>query len=99
VPDVVGLSKAEAIEVLVDAYFTPVTEIVPAIEPIDVVVGQSPSGGASAVAGSQVLILVSNGKAPPQPSPDPAELPPGQEGDLPPGQTKEKGKGKGKKDD
>jgi membrane peptidoglycan carboxypeptidase len=64
VPDVVGLSRAEAIEVLVDAYFTPVTESVPATQPIDVVVGQSPSGGASAVAGSQVVIRVSNGKAP-----------------------------------
>jgi len=64
VPDVVGLSRAEATDVLVDAYFTPVTESVPATQPIDVVVGQSPSGGASAVAGSQVVIRVSNGKAP-----------------------------------
>jgi penicillin-binding protein 1A len=64
VPDVVGLSRAEATDVLVDAYFTPVTESVPATQPIDVVVGQSPSGGASAVAGSQVVIRVSNEKAP-----------------------------------
>ena len=64
VPEVVGLSRAEAIDVLVEAYFTPVTESVPATEPVDVVVGQSPSGGATAVAGSQVVIRVSNGKAP-----------------------------------
>lgn len=64
VPDVVGLSRAEAIDVLVEAFFTPMTETVPATQPVDVVVGQSPSGGASAVAGSQVVIRVSNGKAP-----------------------------------
>jgi membrane peptidoglycan carboxypeptidase len=64
VPDVVGLSKAEAIDVLVEAFFTPVIESVPATEGVDVVVGQSPSGGAAAVAGSQVVVRVSNGKAP-----------------------------------
>jgi penicillin-binding protein 1A len=92
VPNVVGLSRAEAIEVLVDAYFTPVTETVPATAPAGVVVGQSPSGGATAVAGSQVVIQVSNGKPPPEP-------PPGQGGDLPPGQEKGKGKGKDKEKD
>jgi beta-lactam-binding protein with PASTA domain len=98
VPDVVGLSRAEAIDVLVGAFFTPVIEMVRAGEPADLVVGQSPGGGATAIAGGQVVILVSNGNAPPPPSPDPAELPPGQGGD-PPGHTKDKGKGKGKQDD
>ncbi len=64
VPDVVGLSRAEAIDVLVEAHFTPVTESVPAADPVDVVVGQSPAGGARAIAGSQVVIRVSNGEAP-----------------------------------
>jgi beta-lactam-binding protein with PASTA domain len=92
VPSVVGLSRAEAIDVLVQAFFTPVIEMVRGGEPADVVVGQSPGGGATAVAGGQVVIMVSNGKAPPEPAP--AEPPPGQEGDLPPGQGKDKGKGK-----
>jgi len=64
VPDVVGMPRAEAIEVLVDSYFTPVTESVPAVEPVDVVVGQSPAGGSTAIAGGQVVVRVSNGKAP-----------------------------------
>ncbi|MGH2653467.1 MAG: transglycosylase domain-containing protein [Actinomycetota bacterium] len=100
VPNVVGLSRAEAIDVLVEAFFTPVIEMVRGGEPADVVVGQSPGGGAIAVAGGQVGIQVSNGKAPPLPPPPaPGELPPGQEGDLPPGHTKDKDKGKGKQDD
>ncbi|MGH2767186.1 MAG: PBP1A family penicillin-binding protein [Actinomycetota bacterium] len=64
VPDVVGLPRAEAVEVLVDSFFTPVTESVPATEPVNIVVGQSPAGGSTAVAGGQVVIRVSNGKAP-----------------------------------
>jgi membrane peptidoglycan carboxypeptidase len=91
VPGVVGLSRAAAVEVLVEANFTPVTESVRATEPAGVVVGQSPAGGSSAIAGSQVIVLVSNGKAPPPPP----EPPQDQEGDLPPGQTKDKGKGNG----
>ena len=92
VPNVVGLTRAEAIHVLVEAQFTPVVQFVPGGKPADVVVGQSPGGGSSAIAGSQVVIMVSNGKAPPPP--EPAEPPPGQEGELPPGHTKDKDKGK-----
>jgi membrane peptidoglycan carboxypeptidase len=92
VPNVVGLSSAEAIRVLVEAHFTPVTESVPGGKPTDVVVAQSPAAGSSAVEGSQVVIMVSNGKTPPPP--EPAEPPPGQEGELPPGHTKDKDKGK-----
>ncbi len=87
VPNVVGLSSAEAIHVLVEAHFTPVTESVPGGKPADVVVAQSPAAGSSVVEGSQVVVMVSNGKAPPEP-------PPGQEDDLPPGHTKDKDKGK-----
>jgi penicillin-binding protein 1A len=100
VPAVVGLTRAEAIDVLVEAFFTPVIEMVRAGEPADLVVGQTPAGGATGIAGGQVVIQVSNGKAPPPPPPPaPGEPPPGQEGDLPPGHTKEKGKGNGKKND
>ena len=100
VPDVVGLSRAQAVDVLVEAFFTPVIEMVRGGAPADIVVGQSPGGGATAVAGGQVVIMVSNGQAPPAPEPPPAEPPPGQEGQAPPGQTKDedKGKGKGKQD-
>jgi penicillin-binding protein 1A len=64
VPDVVGLPQAEAIDVLVDSNFTPIVQSVPAAEPINVVVSQSPAGGSTAIAGGQVSISVSNGQAP-----------------------------------
>jgi len=70
VPDVVGLSEAEAIQVLADANFTPVVQAVPAPEPADLVVGQSPAGGSTAVAGSQVVISVSTGVTGGGPVPD-----------------------------
>jgi penicillin-binding protein 1A len=64
VPDVVGMTQAQATQVLVESYFTPVVERVPSGRPTGLVVGQDPGGGAAAVAGSQVAIRVSNGKAP-----------------------------------
>jgi membrane peptidoglycan carboxypeptidase len=64
VPDVVGMTKQQATEVLTKAYFTPTLEVVPAAEPINQVVGQAPPGGSTATAGSAVTIRVSNGKVP-----------------------------------
>lgn len=64
VPDVVGMTKAQATEVLVKAHFTPTAEPIPSADPINQVVGQDPAGGSSAIAGSPVTIRVSNGKVP-----------------------------------
>jgi penicillin-binding protein 1A len=70
VPDVVGMSRAEAVQVLVDSNFTPVAQSVPATQPKGVVVGQSPAGGSTAVAGGQVVITISDGTAPASTVPD-----------------------------
>ena len=75
VPDVVGQTKQEAIEVLTQAYFTPQVAVVPAADPINQVVGQDPGGGSSATAGSAVTIRVSNGKVPLVKVPDVVGLP------------------------
>jgi penicillin-binding protein 1A len=64
VPDVVGMDRAQAVQVLVDSYFTPAVESAPAAQPSGVVVGQSPAGGSTAVAGTQVAVRVSNGQVP-----------------------------------
>jgi membrane peptidoglycan carboxypeptidase len=64
VPDVVGMTKAEATEVLLKAHFTPTPETVPSADPINQVVGQDPPGDSTATAGSPVTIRVSNGKVP-----------------------------------
>jgi serine/threonine-protein kinase len=64
VPDVVGLTKQEATEVLVEAYFTPSVESVPSADPLNQVVGQDPAAGSSVTAGGAVTIRVSNGKIP-----------------------------------
>jgi penicillin-binding protein 1A len=65
IPDVVGLPLEEAQAVLVEADFTPIVEEVESFEERDVVLAQSPGGGASAVLGSAVTIQVSNGKGEP----------------------------------
>jgi penicillin-binding protein 1A len=64
VPDVVGLSQADAINVLAEANFTPLATTVGSAEPAGTVVTQSPGGGALVTAGRQVALQVSNGKAP-----------------------------------
>ncbi|MGH2711303.1 MAG: transglycosylase domain-containing protein [Actinomycetota bacterium] len=64
VPDVVGLTKQEATEVLVRAYFTPTVESIPSADPLNQVVGQDPPGGSTVTAGGAVTIRVSNGKIP-----------------------------------
>ena len=95
VPDVVGLSQADAVRILVDSFFTPTVEGVASAQPRGVVVGQSPAGGTTAVAGTLVAIQVSTGVLPPPPpeSGPPEEgngdegQPPGQ-GGVPPGQEK-----------
>jgi membrane peptidoglycan carboxypeptidase len=64
VPDVVGLTRAEAIAVLAEVHFTPIEQVVSSAEPAGTVVGQSPAGGTPVTAGGQVTLQVSNGKAP-----------------------------------
>ncbi|MGH2692074.1 MAG: transglycosylase domain-containing protein [Actinomycetota bacterium] len=64
VPDVVGMTKAQATEVLTKAHFTPIPESVPSADPINQVVGQDPAGNSTAIAGSTVTIRLSNGKVP-----------------------------------
>ncbi|MGH2636623.1 MAG: transglycosylase domain-containing protein [Actinomycetota bacterium] len=65
VPDVVGLRTEEAQAILVEANFTPLIEKVISFEDTNLVLGQSPGGGARAVLGSAVTIQVSNGKGDP----------------------------------
>jgi beta-lactam-binding protein with PASTA domain len=64
VPDVVGLSRDEAVEILVDANFTPSATTVGSEQPAGTVVAQSPGGGTTATAGSVVTIAVSTGRSP-----------------------------------
>jgi membrane peptidoglycan carboxypeptidase len=75
VPDVVGMTKREATEVLTKAHFTPIPESVPSADPINQVVGQEPQGGSTATAGSAVKIRLSNGKVPTVEVPDVVGLP------------------------
>jgi penicillin-binding protein 1A len=70
VPNVVGMTQADAVKTLVKASFTPVVKSAPSTEPKGVVFEQSPPGGASAALGSIVTIMVSNGKAPNVPVPN-----------------------------
>jgi penicillin-binding protein 1A len=70
VPDVVGSRSEHAQKVLAEAHFTPREEKVASIEPKGTVIRQTPSGGSSAVLGSLVTIIVSNGKAPQVTVPD-----------------------------
>jgi membrane peptidoglycan carboxypeptidase len=77
VPDVVGLSQAQAVEVLAEANFTPIVGVVGSAEPAGTVVGQAPGGGALVTAGGQVTIQVSNGNAPSGRVPDVIGLPEG----------------------
>jgi beta-lactam-binding protein with PASTA domain len=64
VPDVVGLPRSEAVEVLVEANFTPSVAAVNSGRPAGTVVSQSPAGGSTATAGSVVSLTVSNGSDP-----------------------------------
>jgi membrane peptidoglycan carboxypeptidase len=64
VPNVVGLTQAEAIQVLTRANFTPSVQNVPSARPLGIVTGQEPAGGSSATAGGTVVIRVSNGRPP-----------------------------------
>jgi membrane peptidoglycan carboxypeptidase len=70
VPDVVGETKAAAVDILVKAHFTPQVEVVPHAPPADVVVNQEPAGGVATVAGSRVTIRVSSGVVPMRTVPD-----------------------------
>ncbi len=61
VPDVLGLKSAHAQNLLVDANFTPLVEVVDSAQPKGVVLAQTPAGGSSAELGSLVTIQVSSG--------------------------------------
>ena len=65
IPDVVGLRSEEAQALLVEANFTPIIEKVVSFEATNIVLSQTPGGGASAVLGSAVTVQVSNGKGEP----------------------------------
>lgn len=64
VPNVVGQTKADAADILIEALFTPLFKDVASVEPVGTVVGQSPAGGSRVPLGSLVTVLVSNGKPP-----------------------------------
>jgi membrane peptidoglycan carboxypeptidase len=70
IPDVVGATKAEAVDILVKANFTPQVEVIPHAPPANVVVSQKPAGGATTIAGSQVTLRVSSGVVPTTKVPD-----------------------------
>jgi membrane peptidoglycan carboxypeptidase len=104
VPDVVGLAEADAAAILTDSFFTPVAQPVPSAQPAGLVVGQSPAGGTTAIAGGVVTIEVSTGVPPPEKEgpggggmgvageePGPGQ-PPGH-GGVPPGQEKKDDEG------
>ncbi|MEP7060124.1 MAG: transglycosylase domain-containing protein [Actinomycetota bacterium] len=62
VPNVVGKKESIATSILTKAHFVPVTQPIDDAAPKGTVVSQSPSGGASAEAGTSVIIKVSTGK-------------------------------------
>lgn len=64
VPDVFGMKSLDAQEALVEANFTPIVEKVHSTEPLNMVIGQTPEGGRSAVLGSAVTLTVSDGIPP-----------------------------------
>jgi penicillin-binding protein 1A len=61
VPDVLGLKSAHAQNLLADANFTPLVEVVDSAQPKGVILAQTPAGGSSAELGSLVTIQVSSG--------------------------------------
>lgn len=64
VPNVVGLTQADAETALGKANFTASATDVPCVGPVGIVCAQSPAAGAKATLGSVVRIDVSNGKSP-----------------------------------
>jgi membrane peptidoglycan carboxypeptidase len=71
VPDVLGKTEKEAVKILSEAGFSPQVKPVPSldVEP-GKVARQNPPGGSKATAGSQVMVGISNGKAPKGKIPD-----------------------------
>ena len=65
VPDVVGLKLEEAEHILVEANFTPTSEMVLSSEPKGTVLTQAPGGGTRARLGSAVNLTVSDGQGEP----------------------------------
>ncbi|HZA61017.1 MAG TPA: PASTA domain-containing protein, partial [Actinomycetota bacterium] len=71
VPNVVGKSEEQATKILAEAGFSATVKSVASLDvPAGKVARQSPPGGSRATAGSQVMIGVSNGKAPKHTVPD-----------------------------
>jgi penicillin-binding protein 1A len=64
VPNVVGLTQADAETALAKANFTASATDVPCVDPVGIVCAQSPAAGAKVTLGSVVHIDVSNGKSP-----------------------------------
>ena len=71
VPDVVGLSQADAVSALSQAGFTSAVVQESSLTPAGEVAAQSPSAGVVAQKGSQVKITVSTGPVTPSSSPSP----------------------------
>jgi penicillin-binding protein 1A len=64
VPNVVGMTQADAEKALAKANFTASATDVPCVDPVGIVCAQSPAAGAKVTLGSVVHIDVSNGKSP-----------------------------------
>jgi membrane peptidoglycan carboxypeptidase len=64
VPNVVGMTQADAEKALTKANFVPIVKLVPSTKPAGIVDSQNPAGGSSRQLGSPVEIDVSNGKVP-----------------------------------
>ena len=65
VPDVVGLKVGQAEQILAEANFTPISEMVRSSEPKGTVLSQAPGGGTRARLGSAVTLTVSDGQGKP----------------------------------
>lgn len=71
VPDVIGLKKEDAIDILQDAGYEVDSDLVDSARSYGIVVGQSPNGGATVLPGQTVQLNVSDGTPPPSPAPEP----------------------------
>jgi serine/threonine-protein kinase len=65
IPDVVGLTSAQAQRKIEHAKFTPIAKKIDSFQPVNTVLTQSPEGGVNAPLGGGVTIFVSNGKGKP----------------------------------
>ncbi|MBW3605593.1 MAG: transglycosylase domain-containing protein, partial [Actinobacteria bacterium] len=75
VPSVVGMSRTDAVQTLLEAGFLTAVEQVPGDEPAETVVSQTPARGQTVTEGSTVQLAVSDGLGIDEPEPDPLPLP------------------------